>query len=83
MVIPTTAVLAATGVRDLQLASVMRLRLGRHNGAGSAGTIKSIVVLAMTICAGMATSNCSRDVSPTAPAPDPGVITMPHPARSV
>ena len=58
----------------------MRLRL-RLNGAGSAGTIESLVAVAMTICAGLATSNCSRDVSPTAPATDPGVITVPAPGE--
>ena len=33
----------------------------------------------MTVWAGLTTSNCSRDVSPTAPTTDPGVITVPTP----
>jgi hypothetical protein len=79
MMIRATAVLAAMGVRDLQIGWLMRLRLGRLNVAGSLGSVKSIVFVAMTVYAGLATTSCSRDVSPTTPTSDPGVVAVPTP----
>jgi hypothetical protein len=60
---------------------LMRLRLGRLNGAGSFGRVRAIAFVAMTVYAALATSNCSRDVSPTVPTADPGIVAVPPPGQ--
>ena len=59
----------------------MRLRVGRLTGAGSIEGIPAIA-FALTVVAGLATSNCSRDLAPTAPTSDPAVVAVPTPAQS-
>jgi len=59
----------------------MRLRLGRCTGADSTGRIESIVFAAAIVFAMVATSNCSRELSPAAPAADPGVAPVPAPGQ--
>jgi hypothetical protein len=53
----------------------MDLRLRRLIRSGSIAGVRSSVFLAMTLYAGVATSGCSRDVSPTAPASVPPVVS--------
>jgi hypothetical protein len=63
----------------LQIAWLMRLRLGRLIGAGSIRSAESIVFAAVTVFSGLAATNCSRDVSPTAPSA-PTFVAVPTPA---
>jgi Carboxypeptidase regulatory-like domain len=53
---------------------------GRLIGAGSIESVESIPLMAMIVLAGLATSHCSHDLSPTAPTSAPAVVGVPTPA---